>query len=188
MDNAVLLIRDAAKDFLTAYYQSGEDFTSEEVTTALSELEKTGQEAIAPMCDILDELEARAKARRDKARQYAELAKTTEESVERMKEYILTLMRQTGLDKLSVGEKSITLSKGRESVEVIDEAKVPDTYKRIILKIRGTNIDAIMAVFGDDVMDFKEEVNKTEITAAHKAGVGIAGTQVVRKPYLIIKG
>lgn len=188
MNNAVLLIRDAAKDFLTAYYQSGEDFTSEEVTTALSELEKTGQDAIAPMCDILDELDARAKARRDKARQYAELAKTTEESVESVKEYILTLMRQTGLDKLSVGEKSITMSKGKESVEVFDEKQVPDAYKRIILKIKGTHMDAIMSVFGEDVMDIKEEVNKTEITAAHKAGIGVAGTQVVRKPYLIIKG
>lgn len=184
----IMIVREAANEFLAAYYQAGEDFSAPEVLEKFAELEKMGQDALAPLCDILDELEARKVARKEKAQEYRVLAKKSEDDADRMKEYITAIMQSTGLSKLSLGEKTITLSKGRESVEIIDEKKVPEAYKRIVMTVKGTNIEALMAVFGDDVLNYKEEINKTDITAAHKAGVGVDGTEVVRKPYIIIKG
>lgn len=179
----ILLIAAKAQSIVRAF-----DEDEESAHALIAELEQMGMAAVAPLCDVIDELTARAGARKEKARATAELARKDEAMTDNMKSLILKIMQVSGQDKMSNGALSITVSKGRESVEIVDESKVPMSYKRANIKIKGNAIDAILAAFPDDVMDIKEEVDKKAITEAHKAGVGVNGTEIVRKPYLIIKG
>ena len=105
------------------------------------------------------------------------------------KKYIVAVMQAMKEDHFSIGALSVTLSKGKESIEIFDEKLVPIQYKVATIKVEAAQLSAIEAVFGSEFMGKpKLEASKTLIKAATTDDVGVAGTEKVRTPYLIIKG
>lgn len=183
----ILQLKDIAAEIVAALDTQDNEITAD-VEDLFRQLETKGSAAIAPLCDVVDELSLRAAARKDKAKTYAELAKKDESMAANAKKYLVKIMQVMGVDKFNVGTLAITLSKGRESVEVVDEDAVPVKYKTATIKISGDQVETIKTVFGDSIKDIKMDVDKTAIKAATDENIGIAGTQIVRNPYVIIKG
>jgi hypothetical protein len=181
----IMKLRDLAKEIVNSM---DEDGYTEETERLFTELETKGAAAVAPLCDVIDELALRGEARKSKAKELAELAAKDEAMIANAKKYLMAIMRTLGQDKMVIGGLSVTLAKGRESIEVTDEALIPDSYKTASVKIAGSEIDTIRAAFGDSIKSVSLTVDKTKIKEAHTAGMGVAGTAVVRNPYLIIKG
>ena len=184
----ILPIKEAAAQLVHALDEAEGEITSE-VTDLFRQLENKGMAAIAPLCDVKDELEARMEARKAKARELTELAKKDEAMIANAKKYILAIMQALGQDKFTVGSLSVTVSKGRESIEITDEKAVPLRHKTATIKVSADQLESIEAVFGNEFKgEPKIDVDKTSIKAATTQDMGVAGTQVVRTPYLIIKG
>jgi len=183
----ILALKDLARDIVVALDTQEGEFTAD-VDELFTQIAAKGAAAVAPLCDVVDELSLRAAARKDKAKELTELAKKDESMVENAKKYLVRIMQTIGQDKMQIGTLSITLAKGKESVEVINEESVPDKYKTATVKINGSQVDTLKSVFGDNIKSIKLDVDKTAIKSASDDNIGIAGTEIVRKPYLIIKG
>jgi hypothetical protein len=183
----ILPIKELAREIVLAIdTQEGE--LTPDVLDLFSQLEQKGAAAIAPLCDVVDELTLRAAARKDKAKQLSNLAKKDESMVENAKKYLIAIMQAVGQDKFQIGSLTVTLSKGRESVEVVNEDLIPMKYKTATIKLNGNDLDTAQTLFGDSITSTNIEVDKTAIKKATAENIGIAGTQIVRKPYIIIKG
>jgi hypothetical protein len=165
----------------------GED--SPEVSAALEKLLQDGQAGVAILTDTYDEIIAIATARSNKASELSALAIKGMQRAEKVKKYITRIMEIMGVDKITLGGAVITYSKGRESLEIVDPDLVPDTYKRAKITLNASDASLL-----DGVVDYKVnsiDIDKTAIKALHKESggkMGIAGTQVVRTPYITIKG
>lgn len=84
---------------------------------------------------------------------------------ERLREYIKRAMSESGILRVKAPTFAITLSDGPESVEVVDEAAIPEEFLRV-----------------------KREPNKAAILESYKRdGECVAGTRVVRNKRLAIK-
>ena len=183
----ILPIKELAREIVLALdTQDGE--ITQDVQDLFNQLEQKGAAAIAPLCDVVDELTLRAAARKEKAKQLSELAKKDESMVENAKKYLMAIMQAVGQDKFQIGAPTVTLSKGRESVEIVNEDLIPMKYKTATIKLNGSDLDTAQTLFGDSITSTKVEVDKTSIKKATDNNIGIAGTQIVRKPYVIIKG
>ena len=62
----------------------------------------------------------------------------------------------------------------------MDENIVPIKYKVATVKINGSEVETLQAVFGDSIKSIKLDVDKTAIKAATDDNIGIAGTEIVR--------
>ena len=182
----ILELKETARELVTAWDDADGDI--EKLLPLINALEEKGLEAVGDLTQAMEEISIRAEARKSKAARYNELAKKDEQFIDGIKKTIMFAMQTAGIEKFSTEATQITMSKGKESVEVVDEDKVPINYKRVVLTINGSAYEPIMELFGEDVRNEKFDVDKKAITEAHKAGVGVAGTQVIRNPYLIIKG
>ena len=183
----ILQIREIAAEIVAALDTQEGEFTPD-VQDLFQQLEQKGAAAIAPLCDVVDELTARATARKEKAKALTELARKDESMVENAKKYLIAVMQATGQDKMVIGELAVTISKGRESVEITDESLIPDKYKKATITLNGADLRTAETLFGDSITSKKLEPDKTAIKKATDENIGIAGTQIVRKPYVIIKG
>ena len=184
----IMIIRTEAEELSRLWDEANGELTPE-VMAAYDKLAQHGQQAIAIMADMRDELTARMSSRKAKAKELTELAKKDEAMLENNQKYMLAIMEKLGLKKVEVGALVVTRSDGRESVNVIDEDAVPDTYKRAILTIPADKLYLVEAVLGK--LDVKAEVDKTAVKQVWKDSEGkieIAGTEIVRKPYVTIKG
>ena len=183
----ILPIKELAREIVLALDTQDGEITPD-VQDLFQQLEQKGAAAIAPLCDVVDELTLRAAARKEKAKQLSELAKKDESMVENAKKYLMAIMQAVGQDKFQIGALTVTLSKGRESVEIVNEDLIPMKYKTATIKLNGSDLDTAQTLFGDSITSTKVEVDKTSIKKATDNNIGIAGTQIVRKPYVIIKG
>lgn len=184
----ILKIESTAREIVQALDEA-DGVVTPEVDELFRLLENQGMAAIAPLCDVKDEIEARMAARKAKAAELNALAKKDAEMIANAKQYIMAVMRAMKKDHFSIGALSVTLSKGKESIEIFDEAMVPIQYKVATIKVEAAQLSAIEAVFGKEFMgEPKLEASKTLIKAAITDNVGVAGTEKVRNPYLIIRG
>ena len=175
----ILQIRELAAEIVAALdTQEGE--LTPDVQDLFDQLQSKGAAAVAPLCDVIDELNARSAARKEKAKSLTELARKDESMAENAKKYLVAIMQAIGQDKMQIGELAVTLAKGRESVEIVDENIVPIKYKVATVKINGSEVETLQAVFGDSIKSIKLDVDKTAIKAATDDNIGIAGTEIVR--------
>lgn len=183
----ILKIRELAAEIVAAL-DSQEGEITPNVQDLFDQLETKGAAAIAPLCDVVDELTVRAAARKEKAKALAELAKKDEQMVENAKKYLVKVMQAIGQDKMVVGSLAVTISKGLKSVEIVNEDLIPMKYKKATITLNGADLKTAETLFGDSITSIKVDVDKTSIKKATNENIGIAGTQIVRNPYVIIKG
>lgn len=184
----IMKIRDEARE-LADLWESTEGELTPELEEAYNKLLQMGQAGVAILCDLRDEIEARMNSRKAKAKELTELAKKDEGMLDNNKKYLMAIMDVMGTKKVTVGSLVVTKSDGRESVNVVDESLVPDNYKRATLTIPGDQLYLVESLFPD--AEIKKEVDKTAIKQVYKdseGNMGVAGTEIIRTPYLTIKG
>jgi len=177
-------------------YDHFEALEPEEFLKAMQEIEQKGMQYVAPLCDLMDEYALRAETRTSLAKRYSELASADLNRIENIKKSILFIMQACGQKKLDNGPLQVTVNAGRESLEVFDEAVVPLKYKKAVIEIPAEQLEPARLLFGDDIKKETITVSKTMIKDEIKAyaaehdgqSLGVAGTQIVKKPYLVIKG
>lgn len=185
----IMKIRSEATALIEQLDNADGEFTTE-VAQAFDKLIQDGQAGLAILADVCDEISLRMEARDAKAKEIAALAKKDETVIANTKKVMLAIMDITGQKKAQIGALSITKSDGRESVEVINEEEVPDSYKRATITFPAGQLEMVRTIV-EGITSEKVEVSKTSIMDVYKASdgtVGIAGTRIIRKPYLIIKG
>lgn len=184
----IMIIRKEAEEIAKLWEDADGELTPE-IEAAYQKLMLHGEQAIAIMADMRDEIEARMSSRKAKANELLELARKDNAMLENNKKYMLAIMGKLGLKKVTVGALVVTRSEGRESVNVVDADAVPDTYKRYSVTVPGDKLYLVEGVLGK--LDVKAEVDKTAIKQVWKDSEGkieIAGTEIVRNPYVTIKG
>ena len=85
-----------------------------------------------------------------------ELKRSKQSRAEWLREYLSRNLQHAGIDKLDLGTHRVSFRKSTR-VEVIDESKIPDKYKRVKTVV---------------------DVDKMAIKESWKQGVGVDGTEV----------
>lgn len=191
MPNIKLLSQEAKELFETFEELSPEDFQ-----TAIQSIEQKGLQAVAPLCDVIDELQIRAEDHKNLAKRYSELASAEEARIERMKKSILWIMKSVGQKKLSNGALTVIVNEGKGSLEIVDETLIPDKYKKATITIPADQLDTVRILVGDHIEKEVVAVSKTAIKdeikkyAEQNEGqtLEVAGTQIIKNPYITIKG
>lgn len=125
------------------------------------ELSLTRDAKIENICLWIKNLKAQAEALKAEKESFAQRQKAAETKMESLKRYISAYLEGTAFESAKV---KVSFRKS-EAVEIMEGAVIPDEYLR-----------------------FKEpEVNKTELKAALKKGVHIAGVSIVENQNIQIK-
>jgi len=115
----------------------------------------------------MQNIEAEAKALKEAEDRIKSRRLVMENKISRLKEYVRFNLAESGIPKIERPEFSLSLRKGRQSVDVRDEALVPDSYK---------------------VKKIVESVDKIAAAKALKAGKDISGLALkTGKSSLVIK-
>jgi hypothetical protein len=85
------------------------------------------EQKLEAYCQIISQLNADIEMYKTEAARIAARKKTAENSVERMKEAILTYLKQSGQTKSKAGTFTVAVSTSK-SVYVADETKLPPQY------------------------------------------------------------
>lgn len=121
-----------------------EELTADMVADTLdamdSEFENKARQCVA----VLKEIEGAAMVAKNEADRLLNLAKSYNNSADRMKDYIRSNMEATNKEKLDLGIFKLTLKKPTQIVFVEDEAKVPDDYWRVIPETRQIDKRALL--------------------------------------------
>lgn len=187
----IMVIRKEAKEIAALWEQTEGELTPE-LEAEYGKLLQMGEAGVAILADVRDELEARMNERKAKAKVYTELAKKDEAMLDNNKKYLMAIMDVMGMKKVTVGALVVTKSDGRESVNVFNEDAVPLKYKKATITIPATKLEIVKAVLdAEDILKESLDVDKTAITELHKSSegeMGVEGTEIVRTPYVTIKG
>ena len=125
------------------------------------ELSLTRDAKIENICLWIKNLKFQAEALKAEKESFAQRQKAAETKMESLKRYISTYLEGTAFESAKV---KVSFRKS-EAVEIMEGAVIPDEYLR-----------------------FKEpEVNKSELKAALKSGVKIAGVSIVENQNIQIK-
>ena len=100
------------------------------VLTRLVGIERDANSLSAAVANRISELQAR-KARADKRK-------------EAMRVLMLRIMRGAGLSKAPLVEATVSVGKGRDSVEIVDEAKLPRAFVKVVKTPDKTAIKAAL--------------------------------------------
>jgi len=171
-------------------WEANDGELTQDIQARLDEMYSRGLVCAIEFANILSEREAMAEAYKAKAKQFADWGKKADAMANTIKAALTRIMQTTGQSKYQNEAVSITLNKGRESVEIVDEKAVPDSYKIVEVSILASKIDYIqLALDKDDILSISEpKISKTMIKRDSDQNIGIAGTEIVRKPYITIKG
>ena len=81
-------------------------------------------------------------AMKNEEKRISELRKSLEEKEKRFKDYVKECMEKNGLSKVETSLGTLSIAKNPISVEIVNESKIPDEFKEIIMTTK-TNKKAI---------------------------------------------
>lgn len=93
-----------------------------------SEFEVKARQCIA----VMKEIEGSASVAKVEAERLTALAKSYQNSADRLKDYVRTNMEATGKDKMNLGIFNLTLKKPTEVAAIVDEGKIPEAFYQVI--------------------------------------------------------
>ena len=85
------------------------------------------EEKLESYCKVIRQLEADAEMLKAEKDRIEKKKKTVENSIDRMKNAVITFLKVSGTDKATAGTFSVAISKSK-SVNILDESKVPKKY------------------------------------------------------------
>lgn len=114
---------------LTASYMNimmiAEDLDEESLRTALSEINDSADAKIINIIKVIKEYEDRLLAIKDEINRLNERKTSTQNTIDRLKEYIKESMTVMNKKKIESDLYTVTLANNAPSVRVIDEKKIP---------------------------------------------------------------
>lgn len=179
----IMQLKDTAKEL----FDRLDELEPDEFLAELELIEQKGMQIIAPLCDLIDELNARGEARKAKASELMDLAINDIARAKNIKQSIAKIMSMLNLKKVENGALTVTLVPGNPSLEIIDETIIPLSYVKATLTIPATQLEFAKQVL-DNIEKVSMAVDKNAIKKDTSDNFGIAGTKIVRNPYVKIKG
>ena len=173
---------------LVSLLEETQGVVTTEVELLLQKIENQKGAAIAILCDSMDEIAARANARKEKAKLLNDLAKQDNRALETIKNNIMNIMKLTKQDKITVGALSVTLAKPRQSVEITNLDEIPVRYLTASVKMSAQDYINYMKETKKKALSVEYVPDKTLIKKDNDNGIEIKGARVVETPYLIIRG
>lgn len=111
-----------------------------------------------------------------------------ENSLDRLKLYLVRMMEQAGTKKLEGNSVTFSLRKCPASVEISDESAVPPAYKTATLAMPGTLAEQVLdALPMDAPVSLNFTVDKRAIKAAIDGGLEIAGAQIAAERNTVVR-
>ena len=163
--------------------QAYQDATTQEELDALAEqlqsLELTFQEKALAVSHYCLNIKADIDARKNEMARLKAKNDVAERAYESLKNYLHTQMVRTGQTRIESATAIISFRKS-SSVIVDDAEKVPNKYKRAIIKLDSTeHLTEILAI--EPGAKVETEVKKVEIKEVNKQGIGVEGTHIETK-------
>lgn len=113
-------------------------------------------------------LEAEVEAMRSAEKRIADRRKVIERKIEAGREYLKTNMERAGITKITAPEFVLSIKKNPPSVEVVDEAGVPEMFWHV------------------EVVETRD-LDKKMIADALKGGIDVPGCRLLQKTRLEVK-
>jgi hypothetical protein len=105
---------------------SAED--AQALTELLDESTEDVEQKVLRIGYLIRQIEAEAKAAREEEKRIADLRKTRENKVKRLKDYALWAMEQVGLEKAEDVAIKVYTAKNPESLHILDEEDIPKEF------------------------------------------------------------
>lgn len=113
-------------DKLQHLVETGE-FTAEDIADTLEGIEGIMGDKLDAIMIHVRNLEGQANTLGEESKRLAERKKSFERQGKDLKKYVLTCLLAADLDKLKTVKNTFTAAKGRASVVIDDESKIPDS-------------------------------------------------------------
>ena len=111
-----------------------------------------------------------------------------ENSLERLKAYVVRSMDGLGVKKLEGNCVTLSLRKCPPAVEVLNEAAVPPAYKNATLTMSGALVDKVLdALSIDDPITLNWQVDKRGVKAALEAGAEVPGAAIAAEKFTVVR-
>lgn len=107
-----------------------EGVTHEIIADTLSHLSDEFNDKAIALTSYFKNLEAEASAIKEAEKNMYERRKAIERKIEGMRDYLKNQMIAAKISKISCPYFSVTLSKSKGSVKIIDESKIPQSFMR----------------------------------------------------------
>ena len=179
----IMQLKDQAKEL----FDKLDEMEPDEFLKELEVVSQKGMQVIAPLCDLIDELNARGEARKTKASELMELGTKDVARAKSVKETIAKIMSMLNQKKIENGALTVTLCPGNPALEIEDETLIPLSYVKATITIPAAQLDFAKRVL-DNIEKVSLAVDKNAIKRDTDDNIGIAGTKIVRRPYVKIKG
>ena len=179
----IMKLKDQAKEL----FDRLDELEPDQFLAELEIISQKGMQVIAPLCDLIDELNARGEARKTKASELMDLATKDVARAKSVKETIAKIMSMLNQKKFENGALTVTLCPGNPALEIEDETLIPLGYVKATITIPATQLDFAKRVL-DNIEKVSLAVDKNAIKRDTDENIGIAGTKIVRRPYIKIKG
>lgn len=119
-----------------------EELTEEEYQIAMAQIEKLFLEKNENIIKLIRTMETAAEGMKKEEERIHESRKATEEGIKRIKEMTKNVLEQHDIPKVITNVGTITVAKNPMSVEILDESKVPEEFKKtkIIIEVDKTKL------------------------------------------------
>lgn len=115
-------------NLLTAYPELAEDT---DLRADMLEGSTAAYDVLTRLVNIERDADSMSKAIAERMRDLSSRKARTEKRKDAMRLMMLRIMRAIGAPKVNLVEATVSITKGRDSVEIVDEAALPDAYVRI---------------------------------------------------------
>jgi len=115
-------------NLLTAYPELAEDT---DLRADMLEGSTAAYDVLTRLVNIERDSDSMSKAIAERIRDLSSRKARAEKRKDAMRLMMLRVMRAIGAPKVNLVEATVSITKGRDSVEIVDEAKLPDAYVRI---------------------------------------------------------
>lgn len=151
--------------------ETGEDGISEETwLDTMQSMEMELNEKAENVAVVFKQFVSDAEAMKAEETHLHERRKVVENKADRLKGYLMNMLVAAGKDKIEGAKAKISITKGRESIVILDTEKLR-TYPSVWKEYKYV----------------EDNVNKTEIGLLLDAGIEIEGAERIRRPGITIK-
>lgn len=114
---------------LIDFIESDENATEQQYAEALNQLGMAFEEKAENLVKYIRNIESDAEAYRVEERRLYERRRSLENKAASIKNYLYSTMKSLHLDKTEAGLFKLRIQANNPSVEILDEAAIPDEYK-----------------------------------------------------------
>lgn len=125
-----------ANEYRSVFDQLSEitDLNDEIINDTLSPVKADFNDKAISLTSYFRNLEAEANAIKEAESMMSHRRKFIEKKIENLKKYLKSQMKATGITKISCPYFSVTLSKTKPKVDILDSNKIPEDFMKTVIK------------------------------------------------------